>query len=47
MTIRAVTPIEIAQEINKLNPKKAPGINKISPTVFHRVKRLGVIFKLF
>jgi hypothetical protein len=43
MAIRAVTPIKVAQEIDKLNPKKAPGIDEISPSLFKEISRNAVI----
>jgi len=42
--LRNVTPLEVAHEIDKnLNPKKAPGIDEISPSLFKELSKKAVI----
>lgn len=40
---KRITPMEIAQEIDKLNSKKAPGIDEISPGLFKELPRKAII----
>lgn len=42
--MKLVSPMEVAQEIdNNLNPKKAPGIDEISPSLFKELPRKAII----
>lgn len=46
--IKHVTPLEIAQEIdNNINPKKAPGIDEISPGLLRELPRKGIIMMTY
>jgi hypothetical protein len=39
--IKPTTPKEIQQEINRLNPKKAPGTDKITPMMIKKLPQKG------
>lgn len=41
--IKYVTPVEIAKEIDRINPKKSSGIDEISPTILKELSKKGIV----
>jgi hypothetical protein len=41
--IKPATPKEIQKEINRLNPKKAPGMDKITPMMVKKLPKKGIL----
>lgn len=42
--IRLFSPMEIAAEIDNMNPKKAPGIDEITPIILKELMRKAIVF---